>query len=352
MVIGEEEAVPNLVQEIALSGHEPPAKFFQKEENSPVAAAPLASDIPIIDLVRLFQLDSDQESGRLKMALETWGLFHVVSDQLSVSFLDEVRGLAKKFFYLPKEEKLRYRNLTDDGEFKLEGYGNDRIASEDQVLDWNDRLYLLVQPENERNLQLWPETPSSFRSVLHKFSIELRKVANIVLKAIALALELEENYFTDRLGDDASAYARFNYYPSCPKSDVVLGMKPHSDGSVLTILLLDKDVDGIQVLKDGEWFTVPIVPHAVLVNLGDQLEIMSNGIFKSPVHRVVTNTQKERISMAMFYSCNAKKYIEPASCLADETRPKLYKKVMVEEYLGKLFEAFAQGKRAIDFAKI
>ncbi|PKU84969.1 probable 2-oxoglutarate-dependent dioxygenase ANS [Dendrobium catenatum] len=338
-----------LVQELARSGGELPAQFVQKEENRPIGSSPPASGVPIVDIGRLFE--SGEEALRLKSGLQTWGLCQVVSDELSTNFLDEVRSVGKKFFYLPKEEKLKYGNLTDDGEFKLEGYGNDIVVTKDQVRDWNDRLYLLVEPECARSLELWPDNPSSFRSLLHEYSIKTRKIADNVLKAIARVLELEENYFADQIGEDGTAFVRFTYYPACPSSDAVIGMKPHTDGSAITLLLLDKSVDGLQVLKDGEWYTVPTVPNALLLNLGDQMEIMSNGIFKSPMHRVVTNSQ-ERISVVMFYSVNNEKYIEPANNLVDEERPRLYKKVLIKSYLNELFENFAQGKRAIDFAKV
>ena len=55
--------------------------------------------------------------------------------------------------------------------FKFEGYGNDSLGAEDQILNWNDRLFLLVQPEDERKLELWPESPSSFRYFNHPFPV-------------------------------------------------------------------------------------------------------------------------------------------------------------------------------------
>ncbi|PKA61328.1 Protein SRG1 [Apostasia shenzhenica] len=340
------------VQEIASHSGEPPARFVLKDQDRSIGTAPLVAPVPTVNLSRLFLPDGDDEVDRLRSALLSWGLFQATTDEMTSSFIDEVRILAKMFFDLPREEKLKYRNITDKGEFKLEGYGNDRVATEDQILDWNDRLYLLVHPESDRNLELWPDNPSSFRTILHEFTTKLKKIGDCFLRAMAKLLELEENYFTDQFGEDTSMYVRFNYYPSCPRPDIVFGIKPHSDGSAFTILLLDGDVDGLQVLRDGEWFTVPSVPNTLLVNLGDQLEIMSNGIFKSPVHRVVTNSQKERISIAMFFSKSPQKYIEPAGILVDEARPKLYKKFKVEDYLKALFETFAQGKRAIDFARI
>lgn len=75
-------------------------------------------------------------------------------------------------------------------------------------------------------------------------------------------------------GDQATMQARFNFYPICPRPDQVLGVKPHADGSVITMLLQDKEVEGLQVLKDDQWFNVPIIPQALFINVGDQAEVM------------------------------------------------------------------------------
>uniref|UniRef100_A0A0A8ZAJ4 Isopenicillin N synthase-like Fe(2+) 2OG dioxygenase domain-containing protein n=1 Tax=Arundo donax TaxID=35708 RepID=A0A0A8ZAJ4_ARUDO len=82
------------------------------------------------------------------------------------------------------------------------------------------------------------------------------------------------------------------------------------------------------------------------------MEIMSNGIFKSPVHRVVTNAEKERLSVALFYSVDPEGDIEPAAKLLDEKRPALYKKIKTKDYIAGLFEYFSQGRRVIDSVKI
>ena len=68
-------------------------------------------------------------------------------------------------------------------------------------------------------------------------------------------------------------YTRFNLYPVCPRPNVILGLKPHADGSTITFLLQDKEVEGLQVLKDDQWVGVPIIPQALLINLGDQSEV-------------------------------------------------------------------------------
>jgi isopenicillin N synthase-like dioxygenase len=61
--------------------------------------------------------------------------------------------------------------------------------------------------------------------------------------------------------------------------DHVLGLKPHTDGSSITFVLQDKEVEGLQVLKDNQWFKVPIIPDALVINVGDQLEVGTSGLY-------------------------------------------------------------------------
>jgi len=82
-------------------------------------------------------------------------------------------------------------------------------------------------------------------------------------------------------------FLRFNYYPPCPMPDHVLGLKPHTDGSSITFVLQDKEVEGLQVLKDNKWFKVPIVPDALVINVGDQIEVGNNNYYLSSLSLVV-----------------------------------------------------------------
>lgn len=77
--------------------------------------------------------------------------------------MDSVMSASRDFFGLPLEEKRKYSNLIDGEHFQIEGYGNDQVKTQDQRLDWSDRLHLRVEPENERNLAHWPIHPKSFR---------------------------------------------------------------------------------------------------------------------------------------------------------------------------------------------
>ncbi|EEF28154.1 oxidoreductase, putative [Ricinus communis] len=181
-----------------------------------------------------------------------------------------------------------------------------------------------------------------------QFFMKSEQINEILLKAMAMSLDIGENCFLEQYGEQPLVTARFNYYPPCPRPNQILGVKPHADASAITILLQDKEVEGLQFLKGNEWFRVPIIPQALLVNVGDQVEIMSNEMFKSPVHRVVTNSERERITMAMFFIPGSDKEIKPADALIDETRPRLYKKV--KDYVSLYFQYYQLGRRPIEAA--
>lgn len=100
----------------------------------------------------------------------------------------------------------------------------------------------------------------------------MKTFTEVVSKAMAKSLNLAEDCFLNQFGEGADLQVIFNYYPCCKRPDLVLGFKAHSDGSGFTIILQD-DVEGLQVFKDGQWFMVPTISNALLVVLGDQMEV-------------------------------------------------------------------------------
>ncbi|CAN0901140.1 Protein SRG1 [Linum grandiflorum] len=345
-------SVATPVQELAIAGQEPSERYNYRgnDAGSLNASVPLI-EIPVIDVGRLISSCPSAESdqlAKLSFALSTWGCFQIVNHGMTSSFVDRVHEISEDFFRMPKEEKHKYSRESDS----VEGYGTDMILAENQTLDWIDRLYLTLSPPNQVQLRFWPQKPPSFRETLEEYGKKIGELNEILLKAMAKSLNLEEKCFLDQYGraEEAVMKARFNLYPPCPRPDQIIGVKPHADGSALTFLLQDKQVGGLQFLKGSEWFRVPIIPHALLVNVGDQVEIMSNGVFKSPVHRVVTNSEKERYSLAVFCVPSSEKEIKPAEGLISETRPALYKKV--KDYVSIYFEYYQRGRRPIEAAMI
>ncbi|XP_009363941.1 protein SRG1 [Pyrus x bretschneideri] len=335
------------VQEVLIQEEQVPEKYFHKVEDGgvpvPDDSPPQLLDVPVIDLALLADSSiTADEFEKLRSALDTLGCFQVINHGIAPEFLDVVREITKQFFALPVEDKKKYLREGND----VQGYGNDVVYTEQQKLDWTDRLYLTVFPQDSRKLKRWPENPESFRRTLDQFATEIDVVTKTVLKAMTRSLGLEHNCFSDLYGN---MDIRFNFYPPCPRPDLVLGFKPHSDSSLITHVLQDKEVEGLQFLKGDEWFRAPIVPDALLIIVGDQVEMLSNGVFKGAVHKVVIHPDKERISVAAF--CYAESYkIEPFERLVDESRPRLYRKM--ENYGDIFMENYQNGRRTIEEAKI
>ncbi|XP_021858328.1 protein SRG1-like [Spinacia oleracea] len=335
------------VQELVEDGVVPEKYIQQFEDDSQVGDSPLPfMDGPTIDFSLL--LSSNQEElAKLRNALSSWGCFQLVNHGMTIELLDEVREMSKQFFKLPLDEKEKYSSVGDS----LEGYGNDNVIRQGNF-NWNDKLHLQVYPEHKRQLQYWPHIPQHFSTTLDEYSVKTKEVSETLLKAMSRSLNLEENRFFELWGDDKEdiIHARFNFYPRCPSAKQVVGLKAHTDGSAITVLLQDKEVEGLQVLKDAQWFRVPIIPQALVIHVADQLEIASNGIFKSPVHKVVINPQCDRISIAMLPIPNSEKEIGPLKELITKERPQLFKRL--NNYGHVYFKYMATMERQIDAVRI
>ncbi|GMN47357.1 hypothetical protein TIFTF001_016534 [Ficus carica] len=179
--------------------------------------------------------------------------------------LDKVQEVGKEFFSLPMEEKQKCLRAACDGK----GFGSDVVISKQQVLDWNNRLFLMVWKIREG---IFGQKVVMILETLIENRKRIRSVMYVVFKATTRSLKLEENVFLKHFGEEAVMQVRFNFYPPCPRSDNVLGLKPHSDKSGLTVLLQDQEVEGLQLFEDGVWSRVPTIPHALVVNHGDQME--------------------------------------------------------------------------------
>ncbi|KAK9697944.1 hypothetical protein RND81_08G071700 [Saponaria officinalis] len=181
-------------------------------------------------------------------------------------------------------------------------------------------------------------------------SVKLRTMFEPLLKAMARCLSLDENCFVNEHGESVIMAARFNFYPHCHDPKSVLGLKPHADGTAVTMLLQDKQVEGLQVQKDDPWFRVPIIPDALFIIVGDLLEIMSNGMLKSPVHRVVTNSDCERMSLAVFCFPNPNKEVGPVADLITDEQPQMYQRVLHYENI--FFKYYQLGQRPLHAARV
>ncbi|ESQ43088.1 hypothetical protein EUTSA_v10013988mg [Eutrema salsugineum] len=336
------------VQELVASGEGLPERYFYPPthdgEGQPLNGLVPEMEISAIDLSLIFSSSDEgqKELSKLHSALSTWGIVQVMNNGVTEALLDKVYAQTKQFFAFPTEEKEKYAREIGG----YQGYGNDTIFSNDQALDWMDRLHLRTYPEDLRELKFWPEIPTGFRETLHEYTMKLKIIREQLFKGMARSLKLEENCFLEMCGENSIMETRFNMYPPCPRPDKVIAHRPHTDGSAFTLLLPDKNVEGLQFLKDGNWYKAPIIPDTILVTVGDVLQIMSNGVYKSPVHRVVSNREKERISVATFCFPHAEQVIQPVEGLVSEARPRLYK--TIKNYAEIYFKYYHQGGRPLE----
>ncbi|XP_020261314.1 S-norcoclaurine synthase 1-like, partial [Asparagus officinalis] len=287
------------VQALAASSKDP-TEIPQRYMRSDVEAGfhgTIVDEIPVINLGRLQDLESSEaEAAMLKFACEEWGFFQLINHGVPDDVIESLKADIEEFFQLPIEEKKAYAQLPDS----MEGYGHAFVVSEEQKLDWADMFFLRTRPLGFRSMRFWPKNPASFRDTLDKYSAELKKVADFLLGSMAKNLGLCAEEFTE-LFDNGVQSVNMNYYPPCPLANKVLGISPHSDSTGLTLLLQVNQVEGLQIKRNGGWLPIKPIPGAFIVNIGDILEIYTNGKYKSIEHRAVVNPEKERQSIAAFH---------------------------------------------------
>lgn len=185
-----------------------------------------------------------------------------------------------------------------------------------------------------------------------KYCTEERKLALELMSAITESLGLGPKYLVNKM-DEGMQVMAVNCYPPCPQPDISLGLPPHSDYTCLTIVL--QSSPGLEILdtEDGSWKMVPKMQSALQVHVGDHLEVLSNGRYKSVVHRAILNRGSTRISLASLHSLGMDEKMETAKELVDEKNPKGYKESSFRDFLNFLSKNdLAEGKSFIDTLKI
>ncbi|PON92241.1 Isopenicillin N synthase [Trema orientale] len=291
-------------------------------------------NIPVISLEDLFARDETLQEATLaaiSSACREWGFFQVVNHGVSPELMKRARDTWREFFGQPLEEKQRYANSPST----YEGYGSRLGVEKGAVLDWSDYFFLHFLPPSLRNPEKWPSLPPSCRNVIEEYGNEVVRLCGDLMKILSINLGLEEDHLQKAFGgenNNTGACLRVNFYPKCPQPDLTLGLSSHSDPGGMTLLLPDEDVAGLQVRRDNSWITVKPVPNAFIVNIGDQIQVLSNAIYKSVEHRVIVNSAKDRVSLAFFYNPKSDILIEPIKQLVTKDRPALYTAMTFDEY--------------------
>ncbi|KAL3503982.1 hypothetical protein ACH5RR_033823 [Cinchona calisaya] len=172
----------------------------------------------------------------------------------------------------------------------------------------------------------------AFTEATEEYSRHLHKVVDELLRSLSLGLGLEGHELKDAVGGNELVFnLKINYYPPCPCPDLVLGVPSHTDMSALTILV-PNEVQGLQAFQDGHWVDVNYIPNALVVHIGDQIEILSNGRCKSMLHRSTVNKDKTRMSWPVFVEPPADHHVGPHRKLINEQNPSKYKTKKFSDY--------------------
>lgn len=294
---------------------------FEEEKNN------LGPQVPTIDLKNI---ESPDEAVRekcreeLKKAAMEWGVMHLVNHGISDDLLDRVKKAGKIFFDLPIEEKEKYANEQVSGQ--IQGYGSKLANNASGQLEWEDYFFHLVYPEEKRDMSIWPKTPSDYIEATKEYAKQLRVLATKVFSVLSLGLGLEEGRLEKEVGglEELLLQMKINYYPICPQPELALGVEAHTDVSALTFILHNM-VPGLQLFYQGKWVTAKCVPNSIIMHIGDTIEILSNGKYKSILHRGLVNKEKVRISWAVFCEPPKEKIIlKPLPEVVSEAEPPLY----------------------------
>ncbi|KAI3879374.1 hypothetical protein MKX03_009349 [Papaver bracteatum] len=307
--------------------------------------------IPVINIERLLSGESvsaDSELEKLHSACKDWGFFQVVNHGISSSVVEKIKLETHNLFELPFEEKNKLRQKPGE----QEGFGQLFVVSDDQKLDWADLLFITTLPIEMRKPHLFDGIPLPLRESLEAYSVGLKTLTMNLLGKMAKALKMDYGEIGE-LFNDCSQRMRLNYYPPCPMSEKVLGLSPHSDGGGLTILLQLNETEGLQIRKDDNWLPVKPIPDGFVVNIGDMMEILSNGVYHSIEHRVLIHPTKERLSIAAFHAARQDAVIGPALSLIDPpNKPALFRKETVKEYYENFYARKLDGKSNLHCMRI
>ncbi|KAK4419405.1 1-aminocyclopropane-1-carboxylate oxidase4 [Sesamum alatum] len=328
-----------------------PRIFIHPPESLSGLRNPSSSSVQI-PLIDLSHADSNPHPPeivqKIRDAAKTWGFFQVINHGIPVSALDQTISAIKSFHEQPKEAKSKFYS-REEKRGVMYASNNDLYRS--RAASWHDTLQVWLAGPAAASVE---EIPEICRNEVVEWNEHVKNAAEKVMELLALGLGLDAGKFRE-LSFSGERVMVAHIYPYCPQPDLTLGITAHTDPGIITVLL-QNEIQGLQVKHGDEWVDVKPVPGGLIVNIGDFLQIVSNGEYKSIQHRVLANGCKQpRISIVTFF--NLLRWPEsdrygPLQELLTPEKPAIYRDFSRQEFLNNFYGKELDSKSLIEKIKL
>jgi isopenicillin N synthase-like dioxygenase len=291
--------------------------------------------VPVIDLGGASRRDVLR---RIDLACREWGFFQVVDHGLPAQLLRDVQAAMQAFFDLPIGAKRAVQRTAENawGFYDRELTKNRR--------DWKEIFDVGPTIESGAlagNRPQWPSTLPEFRPTMEAFYAACEGLARRLLAAISENLGMPASHLEASFGADHTSFLRLNYYPVCADPAPAdadffpatgsLGIHHHTDSGALTVLLQDEQ-PGLQVRREGRWHLIEPRADALVVNIGDVVQVWSNDRYVAALHRVLANDRVPRYSAPFFFNPSADATYAPLTGVCDAHHPPHYRPIRWGEF--------------------
>ncbi|WP_072395210.1 2-oxoglutarate and iron-dependent oxygenase domain-containing protein [Hyphomicrobium sp. CS1GBMeth3] len=286
------------------------------------------SSIPIVDITKLRTGSLPEQKAvaeELGKAARGVGFIYVTGGGIDESLFEGVLDAAKRFFAQSEEDKMKvyignsrcHRGYVPEGEEVFASGTKDKKEAYDLSIDLpaNDPDYVGGNPLLGPNQ--WPDLPG-FKEQVDTYYTAVFGLGRVLLRGFAMAIGEEPTFF-DRYVTKPPSQLRLIHYPLDSSAEDRPGIGAHTDYECFT--LLRSTSPGLEVMNGaGEWIDAPPVPGAYVVNIGDMMEIWTNGEFIATSHRV-RKVSEERYSFPLFFAADYDTVVAPLPRFAEEGKP-------------------------------
>ncbi|GLX94633.1 2-oxoglutarate and iron-dependent oxygenase domain-containing protein [Herbidospora sp. NBRC 101105] len=257
--------------------------------------------LPVIDVRPLLDGGpAERTAAEIEAACVDSGFFYVSGHGVPAGLIGELDDCARRFFALPEEAKLKIAMARGGRAWR--GFfpvGGELTSGRP---DLKEGLYFGAEREPDgrplHGRNLFPEEIPEMRGVVLRYLAEVERVAQAVLGGVALSLGLPRDHFSAGSTADPTVLFRIFHYP--PGVDDAWGVGEHTDYGLLTLLLQDANA-GLQVRTSTGWVDAPPIPGTFVCNIGDMLDRLTGGHYRSTPHRVFNATGRDRLSFPFFF---------------------------------------------------